>query len=719
MKGADGMYKFINKKIFFFAFIIIISILALQTAFNLPLNIVIAYPFFVLFSFVYPMLHKIRKKSIFIIFYIGLIILGIIGMTYFLEGGRIVYNLIVTGYEQTSKYTFDLYDTVEIEQFPLYVTILCMYVFIWLYAISYECLKRNSSFVPFLTSFVVFFPILLYSTPQPWLFTLPLLACWLTLLLSAFSVKMKIKNQDIYLKPFLISLTLILAFFFMMPESNFSTRAGTQRIRDMLLNKIDMFVYNITHSGEAFGEVDLGRAGNRYYSGATQLTVTSENKNDRIYLKSYSGAIYENNHWVSLADSDYASLNDSMQTDSFTWFNEYVYEGGKLSEDRKNDLTRKLFKMSIEDQRASKTYAIYPYMMQSSKTKLKNHFDAYMESDTNDYEYMLWNKEQLGTYYTEAIHSDYQSFVKTHYLQIPYEIENTLASTNLVFDRNAENVTSSYVIEKVQEYLADHTSYTLSPGRTPDGEDFVEYFLNENRQGYCVHYATTATLLLRYYGIPARYAEGFVVEPSDYNGFVAKVPDRNAHAWVEIFDDEKGWIPIEVTPTFTDSQKENTTANKIEENADEKNKNQQTTENNQSDEIDTSDSANTADVVETKSFNLEMIRYLILAAGIILSLLVIIIQRNIRLGKRKKACLQKDYRKAVIQSYAYMCKCEAGTGIDESIQALIDKAQFSKHDITAAQSIQVYKYAIHRVKQHYQSLSLYKKIVFRFWKALW
>lgn len=41
------------------------------------------------------------------------------------------------------------------------------------------------------------------------------------------------------------------------------------------------------------------------------------------------------------------------------------------------------------------------------------------------------------------------------------------------------------------------------------GVDFVLNFLDGTRKGYSVHYATAAAMMFRYYGIPARYVEGF------------------------------------------------------------------------------------------------------------------------------------------------------------------------------------------------------------------
>jgi hypothetical protein len=100
--------------------------------------------------------------------------------------------------------------------------------------------------------------------------------------------------------------------------------------------------------------------------------------------------------------------------------------------------------------------------------------------------------------------------------------------------------------------------YSLSPGRTPPGEDYIYYFLAENKLGYCTHYATTGTILARMAGIPARYCEGYLIdnnalhpqETADGLRYVADILDSNAHAWIEVYLDGFGWIPFEFTFSY-------------------------------------------------------------------------------------------------------------------------------------------------------------------------
>lgn len=102
-------------------------------------------------------------------------------------------------------------------------------------------------------------------------------------------------------------------------------------------------------------------------------------------------------------------------------------------------------------------------------------------------------------------------------------------------------------IEYVKEYLNRTCEYSLAPGKLKDGEDFVNKFLNETNKGYCAHFASAATLMFRYIGIPARYVEGYVCDNLDIS--TDKVlKDDSAHAWVEIFVKGMGWMVVDVTP---------------------------------------------------------------------------------------------------------------------------------------------------------------------------
>jgi hypothetical protein len=88
--------------------------------------------------------------------------------------------------------------------------------------------------------------------------------------------------------------------------------------------------------------------------------------------------------------------------------------------------------------------------------------------------------------------------------------------------------------------------YSLKPGLAPDG-DQLGLFLFDAKKGYCSYFAFSMTLLLRSLGIPARTAVGFFVDPETAAFDYFPVRSDMAHAWVEVFFPEYGWIEYDPT----------------------------------------------------------------------------------------------------------------------------------------------------------------------------
>lgn len=102
-------------------------------------------------------------------------------------------------------------------------------------------------------------------------------------------------------------------------------------------------------------------------------------------------------------------------------------------------------------------------------------------------------------------------------------------------------------IEEVRKYFSEDFQYTLRPGLPPDGEDELEWFMFHSKSGYCTHYATAAAMLFRAMGIPARIAQGYMINGDRIHANEEiSVYDYNAHAWTEIYIGG-GWIPLDVT----------------------------------------------------------------------------------------------------------------------------------------------------------------------------
>ncbi len=96
----------------------------------------------------------------------------------------------------------------------------------------------------------------------------------------------------------------------------------------------------------------------------------------------------------------------------------------------------------------------------------------------------------------------------------------------------------------IRDYLKENYFYSLRPGLAVDG-DQLSHFLNESKKGYCSYFAFAMALMCRSLGIPARVAVGFYVDPESEVLNFYEVRAYQAHAWVEVYFGDYGWIEFD------------------------------------------------------------------------------------------------------------------------------------------------------------------------------
>jgi transglutaminase-like putative cysteine protease len=112
--------------------------------------------------------------------------------------------------------------------------------------------------------------------------------------------------------------------------------------------------------------------------------------------------------------------------------------------------------------------------------------------------------------------------------------------------RLAASATTPYAfVQSVMQYLSRGFSYDEHP---PPSRYPLESFLFSSRHGYCQHFAGAMALLLRMGGIPARVAVGFTPGTFDKATGAWQVTDFDAHAWVEAWFPQYGWVRFDPTP---------------------------------------------------------------------------------------------------------------------------------------------------------------------------
>jgi hypothetical protein len=138
------------------------------------------------------------------------------------------------------------------------------------------------------------------------------------------------------------------------------------------------------------------------------------------------------------------------------------------------------------------------------------------------------------------------------YMNIPDSLRGkikTLTDTILTAEEteHLSDLQKSKIIEK---YLKNNYRYSLNVKPPDDNTNPVIYFLFQSKTGFCEHYATAMTLMVRSVGIPARVVTGFVGgELNTYGGYVI-VRQSNAHSWVEALIDGS-WRRFDPTPSVS------------------------------------------------------------------------------------------------------------------------------------------------------------------------
>ncbi|MGO1282192.1 transglutaminase family protein [Psychrobacter sp. AOP31-E1-50] len=87
--------------------------------------------------------------------------------------------------------------------------------------------------------------------------------------------------------------------------------------------------------------------------------------------------------------------------------------------------------------------------------------------------------------------------------------------------------------------------YTLSPPRLNDNR--IDEFLFNSKAGFCEHYASSFTFMMRAAGVPARVVAGYQGGELSRGGDVWEVRQKDAHAWTEVWLEGQGWVRVDPT----------------------------------------------------------------------------------------------------------------------------------------------------------------------------
>ena len=170
-------------------------------------------------------------------------------------------------------------------------------------------------------------------------------------------------------------------------------------------------------------------------------------------------------------------------------------------------------------------------------------------------------KRYSVTSYTNYVLPAYSSITMERYLQLPKSDftnpESKLYKSHQLIKTLKDNNNAQNTINNVLNYFATQNFYySRKPPLLFDNP--VDEFLFDSKRGYCEHYASSFTVLMRLAGIPARIVTGYqggIINPIDN---YMTVRQSDAHAWSEVYLNDKGWVRIDPTAAIPTENIENT-----------------------------------------------------------------------------------------------------------------------------------------------------------------
>lgn len=373
------------------------------------------------------------------------------------------------------------------------------------------------------------------------------------------------------------------------------------------------------------------------------LAVTMENP-QQLYLRGFTGAVFTGDNWEALDTEALAKNKDLLYWLNLNAFNQNAQFDAAAAYAGLNQNT-----VTIQNIGACSYYRYVPFSLgKGTLTKPENlNTDGVFGDGERSYVYSVTaatadeimqvlthlqlSEDPAVPQYRKA-ESGYRQFINHYYLQVPEEIKTMLQEQwDEIASRygDANNLTQ----QQAQECALIFLSRCFPEEGTPEDMELPL----KTAEGTTFQYATVAAMTLRYFGIPARYAEGYVISQEMAAGFdsgeTMTVDSSCAKAWVEVYQDGIGWIPMDLTPGIGEilEDPESNDPNKGD------SSNKDTTEKKDEEEEEPTEQPEPTGGAMVRIILETILWSMLIALGIILVIFLILwLRRKLLLGKKEK-----------------------------------------------------------------------------------
>ena len=308
-------------------------------------------------------------------------------------------------------------------------------------------------------------------------------------------------------------------------------------------HEVGLNISNGGDSGESLSESQI--------NGDISKTPTVPSNNVILEVKSqHSGTIYLRGQSFGSyngAGFDVVENEDAYKDGDYNPLNYVAYSNANYQ----------TYRMYITPKGAGYRARLTPYY---STDDYSDSYDTYLEANYSSkyaanfivYPYEKYDMENTlrGTYLTHEL--AYRSYVNSRYKTMEGATDALLDYIDdLIAANNLNTGSTEEKIKKIAKFLREDADLTYSfDFDYSDSDDVALSFIRDQKKGVCQHFAMIGTLIYRRVGIPARYTCGVVVNISNEDAIAftpVQVRDSSSHAWVEVYVNGFGWVPVEVT----------------------------------------------------------------------------------------------------------------------------------------------------------------------------
>lgn len=339
------------------------------------------------------------------------------------------------------------------------------------------------------------------------------------------------------------------------PDIQMWAEGVSQQVHQM----IHCYQYETEYTTLPEGDFSSGVEENNRLSPALVVTMTHP---EAMYLRGFTGCTFTENAWT---EQDTSLLAENKEL--LYWLNLNEFHPSAQFAEAVTDTQVQTNVITVENIGACSRYLYVPFSLQKGEYLVSENLKTdsvvsqgghrtYTYSAVSGGEKLIYQLlEQMQMIDTEEeaqflrAETAYRDYVYANYMDISPEMKELMEESwkSVIAELG---YTDDLTMEQAQKCILAF----LEQSFPENGTQPVEGLPLKNLAGTNYQYATVAVLTLRYFGIPARYAEGYQITEEMIaqagNSTSIMVDSSKGQAWAEVYLEGVGWIPMSLMPGF-------------------------------------------------------------------------------------------------------------------------------------------------------------------------